>query len=145
MRAQGSRHCRIEDGGQVLNGIHLVDINFRKVCCGRWVQQGVGEVMGSLHGCISGGCFWHMSLLRKELDSLGCAFGAGLWNVDLVASVVFGSGAHVQAVYTMRCPGAAIGWGFKHKDSCSWGGKGRSIKVENAVELCFCRQSRVNS
>ena len=44
-----------------------------------------------------------------KLDSLGCAFGAVLWNVDPVASVVFGSEPYVPAVYTMRFPGVAIG------------------------------------
>ena len=73
--------------------------------------------------------------MREELNGIGCAFGAGLWNVDLVASVLFGSGTDVPDIYTMRCPGAAIGWVFKHEDSCSWGGKGISIKFENAVEL----------
>ena len=78
--------------------------------------------------------------MEEELDGIVCAFGAGLWNIDPVAPVVFGSGTNVTAVYIMRFPGAAIGWGFKHEDLCSWRGKGRSIKVENYVELCFCRQ-----
>ena len=123
----------------MLNGVQLVGTNFRKICCGRWVHQGVGKVTGGLHGGIAGGRFWHRKLVWEELDGLGCAFGAGLWNVEPVASVVFGSGTDVPAVYTMLCPGTAIVWGFKHEDSCSWGGKGRSIKVENAVELCFYR------
>ena len=118
------RHCAIEDVGQVLNGVHLVGTNFRKGCCGRWVHQGVGKFPGRLHGIIAGGCFWHRTLVREELNGLGCAFGAGLLNLYPVASVVFGSGTDVPAIYTMRCPGAAIGWGFKHEDSCSWGGKG---------------------
>ena len=118
-----------------MNGVHLVDTNFSKGCCRRWVQQGVGKVTGGLHISIVGGRFWHRTLVREELDGLGCVFGAGLWNVDLVASIVFGSGTDVPSIYTMWCPGATIGWGFKHEESCSWGGKGCSIIVENAVEM----------
>ena len=98
------------------------------------------KVTGGSHGGIDGGRIWHWKLVREDLEGLGCAFGAGIWNVYPVALVVFGSSTNVPAVYTMRCPGAAIGWGFKHEDSCSWGGKGHSIKVENAVELCFCQK-----
>ena len=129
----------IKDGCQVLNGVHLVGTNFCKGCCGRWVHQGVGKVPGGLHGGISGGSFWQSTLVREELDGLGCTFGVGLWNVDPVALVVFRRGTNVPAVYTMWFPGAAIGWGFKHGDSCSWGGKGCSVKVENSVDLCFYR------
>ena len=129
----------------MFNGVQLVGTNFSKKCCGHWVQQGVGKVMGGLHGGITGGRFWHRTLVREELGCLGCAFGVGVWNVDPVALVVFGSGTDVPAVYTMRCPGVGIGWGFKHEYSCSLGGKGRSIKVKNAVEMCFCQQSWVNS
>ena len=82
--------------------------------------------------------------MRKELNGLGCVFGAGHWNIDLVALVLLGSSTNVPAVYTMKCLGVAIGWGFKHKDLCSWRSKGRSIKVENAVDLCFCQQSQIN-
>ena len=98
----------------MLNGIHLVGTNFSKGCCRRWVQQGVGKVTGGLHSGIARGRFWHRKLVRKELDGLGCAFGAGLWNVYPVALVVFGSGTNVPAVYIMRFPGAAISWVFKH-------------------------------
>ena len=98
----------------------------------------MGKVTGGLHGGIAGGRFWHRTLVREELDGLGCAFCAGIWNVDPAASVVFRSGTDVPAVYTMRCPGAAIDWGFKHEDLCSLGGKGRLIKVKNSVDLCFC-------
>ena len=129
----------------MLNGVYLVSTNFSKGCCGRWVQQGIGKVTGGLHGGIAGGRFWHRTLVQEELDGLGCEFGTGLWNVDRVASVLFGSGTDVPAVYTMWCPGAAISWGFKHEDSYSCEGKGHSIKAENSVEICFCRQLRVNS
>ena len=105
--------------------------------CPPFLVTTVGKVTGGLHGGISGGRFWHRALVQKELDGIGCAFEAGLWNVYPVASVVFWSGNDVPDVYTMRFPGAVIGRGFKHKDSCSWGGKERSIKVENPVELCF--------
>ena len=138
-------YCAIKDVCQVLNGIHFFGTNFSKGCCGQWVHQGVGKVPNGFHVSISGGRFWHRILVREELNGLGCAFGEGLWNVDPETSVVFGSSTNVPAIYTMRCPGAAIGWGFKHEDSCSWGDKGSLIKVENAVELCFCQQSRFNS
>ena len=82
--------------------------------------------------------------MQEKLDRIGYAFGAGLWNVYPVASVVFSSITNVPAVYTMRCPGAAIGWGFKHEHSGYWGGKGHSIKVEDSIELRFCQQLRVN-
>ena len=108
----------------MLNGVQFFGTNFSKRCCGRWVQQGLGKFTGGLHGVISGGSFWHRTLVREELDSLGCVLGTGLCNVDPVASVVFGSGTDVLAVYTMWCPGITIGWGFKHEDSCSWGGQG---------------------
>ena len=101
----------------MLNGVHLVGINFSKGCCGRWVQQGVGKVASGLHGGVAGGSFWHRTLVREELDGPGCAFGAVLWNVDPVASVVFGSGTDVPAVYTMWCLGVVIIWGLKHEDS----------------------------
>ena len=121
----------------MLDAVQLVGTSISKRCCRRWVQQVVGKVTGGLHGGIAGGRFWHNTLVQEELDGLGCVFGAGIWNLVLVASVMFRSGTDVPAVYTMRCPGAVIGWGFKHEDSCYFGGKGRSIKVENAVELCF--------
>ena len=108
----------------MLNGVHLVGTNFSKGCCGKWVHQGVGKVLGGLHGGITGGRFCYRTLVQEKMDGFGCAFGAGLWNVDPVASLVFGSGTDVPAVYTMPCPSAAIGWGFKHVDLCSWGGQG---------------------
>ena len=113
----------IKHGGQVFNGVQLVGINFSKRFCRSWVQQGVVKVTGSLHDGITGGRFWHRTLVREELYSLVCAFGAGLWNVDLVALVVFGSGTDIPAVYTMRCPGAAISWGFKHMNSSLGGAR----------------------
>ena len=82
----------------MLNGVNLVGANFSKGCYGKWVQQGVGKVPGGFHGGITGGRFWHRALVREEMDVLGCEFGAGLWNVDPVASVVFGSGTYVPAV-----------------------------------------------
>ena len=57
MSAQGSRQCTIEYGGHVLNGAHLVGTKFSKGFCGRWVQQGVGEVTGGLYSGITGGSF----------------------------------------------------------------------------------------
>ena len=108
----------------MLNGVQFFGTNFSKRCCGRWVQQGLGKFTGGLHGVISGGSFWHRTLVREELDGLGCAFGVGILNVDLVASVVFGRGTNVPVVYTMWCPGAVIAWGSKHQDSCSWRGEG---------------------
>ena len=102
------------------------------------------KVTGSLHGGIAIGPFWNRTLVQEKMDGLGCVFGAGLWNLDPVASIVFGSSTDVPAVYTMWCPGAAIGWGFKHKHSGSWGGKGCLIKAKDAVDVCFFRQSRVN-
>ena len=66
----------------MLNGVQLVGTNFSKRCCGRWVQQSLGKVTSGLHGGIDGGRFWHKKLVRGKLDGLGCAFGAGLWNVD---------------------------------------------------------------
>ena len=96
----------------MLNGVQLVGINFSKRYCGSWVQKGMGEVTGGFHDSIARGSFWHRTLVRGKLDGLGCAFGTGLWNVEPVALVVFGSRTDVPAVYTMRCPGAAIGWGL---------------------------------
>ena len=75
------------------------------------MHQGVGKIPGGLHGGIAGGLFWHRRLVREELGGLGFTFDAGLWNVDQVASVVFRSSIDVPAVYTMWCPGAAIGLG----------------------------------
>ena len=94
-----------------MNGVQLVGTNFRKRCCRIWVQQGVGKVTGGLHVGIAGGLFWHRILVQEELDGLGCVFGAGIWNLVLVESVMFRSDTDVPAVYTMRCPGAAIGVG----------------------------------
>ena len=101
----------------MFNGVQLVGTNFSKKCCGHWVQQGVGKVTGGLHGGIAGGSCWHSTLVWEELDSPGCAFVAGLWSVDPVASEVFGNGTDVPAVYTMWCLGVVIIWGLKHEDS----------------------------
>ena len=108
------------------------------------MQQGVGKVTCGLHVGITRVRFWHRTFVREKLYNLVYAFGAGLCNVDPVASVVFRSACNVPGVYTMSCPGVVIGWGFKYEHSGFWGGKGRSIKVEDAVEMCFCQRSRVN-
>ena len=128
----------------MLNVVQLIGNNFSKMCGGSWVQQGVDKVTGGLQGGITRGRFWNRPLVRGKMDGLGCAFCAGLCNVDPVASVVFRSACNVPGVYTMSCPGVVIGWGFKYEHSGFWGGKGRSIKVEDAVEMCFYQQLRVN-
>ena len=108
----------------MLNGVQLVGTNFRKNvvgagCSRAWVRSRTACTAASQEDI-----FWHRKSVREKMEGLGCAFGAGLWNVDLVASVVFGSGTHVSAVYTMQYPGAAIVLGFKHEYSGSWGGQG---------------------
>ena len=74
--------CRPCDGaleyfGKVNNGLLL----------------GVAELVGTRcdNGCVNGGGFWHRTLVRKELPYFGGALGYGIWDIQSVAAILFGS------------------------------------------------------
>ena len=54
-----------------------------------WIGEGLRQGTRCNDGCIDGGGFWHLTLVRKELHCFGDTIGSGLQDIQSVAAIVF--------------------------------------------------------
>ena len=96
LRGGDAGECRLRDGaleyfGEVNNGLLLGIAELGK-CSGRcWFGEGLCQ--GTRYGneCINRGCFWLRILVWNNCTFVGGALGSCLWNLELVAAIVFWS------------------------------------------------------
>jgi len=82
--------------------------------------------------------------MGKKFNRLRDVFGAGLVHIKKLTAVVVRRMTNVPAIAAVWRPGALQARCFMHHDLGALRRQRRHILVESSVELCFCRDARVD-
>ena len=119
--------------------IDSLELGITYLSGGGWPGVGkcVGESVCSADGGVSRGAFRCRKIVGKKSNSVDDAVRSGLWDVYLVAPIVFGGAAGASSGDDMGCAGAAKSGGLKDKEFCAGGSEGRVIEFEGSIEMGF--------
>ena len=111
--------------------------------------MGMLESMYKVHGGMSSGVsgreMGYVDMVRKKFDSIRVAVAASFSDVNSVASVVLHCWANIPALIAVLCPSASV-FGLDVEDDFGSGWcKGRTIEVENSVELSVGGKLRIEA
>ena len=124
----------------MLDGLHLFVAKSGKWGSRGRVANGPAEVDGGSDGRVGTGEVRHFSVMRKKLNGLCDAFGAGLCGIHPIAAIMLGCATEVPTIRSMHCPSASFVGSFMDEDFGAGWSNGCFVVVESAIELGFRRE-----
>ena len=111
----------------------------------RRVEQRMHNVLDAGQNEVVGRGQGHREFCREPRQGVTNALGAGIPKPDSVTPVGVEGRARVPAVGAMRGPSGAIGGLDMDKNTDTWWGQRRSIKVNSTMELCVGRKVGIDA